>query len=126
MSPRPWPRRWSRRPGGTASPDSPRRPERSPRSNDRRELTVRVLITGASGFLGSAVSDALLARGDEVVGLTRDPERARSSNPTVGWHGWDATAERPPVAALQGVEAVLNLIGEPIDQRWTDDAKRRI
>ena len=45
---------------------------------------MRVLLTGASGFLGSALSDALLARGDEVIGLTRDPERARSSNPTVG------------------------------------------
>jgi uncharacterized protein (TIGR01777 family) len=87
---------------------------------------VRVLVTGASGFLGSAVSDALLARGDEVVGLTRDPERARSSNPTVGWHGWNATSERPPATALEGVDAVVNLIGEPIDQRWTDQAKQRI
>jgi uncharacterized protein (TIGR01777 family) len=87
---------------------------------------VRVLVSGASGFLGSAVSDALLARGDEVVGLTRDPERARSSNPTVGWHAWNATAERPPAAALQEVDAVVNLIGERIDQRWTDDAKQRI
>jgi uncharacterized protein len=87
---------------------------------------MRVLVTGASGFLGSAVSDAMLARGDEVVGLTRDPERARRSNPSVGWHAWDATAERPPGAALEGVDAVVNLIGEPIDQRWTDDAKRRI
>src|SRR3954452_22946083 len=105
MWPRPWPRRWSRWRGATASPDSPRRPERSPRSNDRRELTVRVLITGASGFLGSAVSDSLLARGDEVVGLTRDPDRARASNPTVGWHAWNATAERPPAAAIQGADA---------------------
>jgi uncharacterized protein (TIGR01777 family) len=87
---------------------------------------VRVVVTGASGFLGSAVSDALLARGDEVVGLTRDPERSRSSNPTVGWRAWNATAERPPAAALQNVDAVVNLIGEPIDQRWTDDAKQRI
>jgi len=87
---------------------------------------MRVLLTGASGFLGSALSDALLARGDEVIGLTRDPERARSSNPTVGWYAWNATAERPPAAALQGVDAVVNLIGEPIDQRWTDEAKRRI
>lgn len=87
---------------------------------------MRVLVTGASGFLGSAVSDAMLARGDEVVGLTRDPERARRSNPSVGWHAWDATAERPPGAALEGVDAIVNLIGEPIDQRWTDDAKRRI
>ena len=34
---------------------------------------MRVLVTGASGFLGSTVCDALLARGDEAVGLTRDP-----------------------------------------------------
>ena len=42
---------------------------------------MRVLVTGASGFLGSAVCDALLARGDEVVGLSRDPERARARQP---------------------------------------------
>jgi uncharacterized protein len=87
---------------------------------------MRVLVTGASGFLGSRVSDALLARGDEVVGLSRDPERARTSNPTVSWHAWDATVERPPAAAFDGVNAVINLIGEPIDQRWTQEAKQRI
>src|SRR5919201_3752229 len=87
---------------------------------------MRVLVTGASGFLGGGLCDALVARGDEVVGLTRDPERARSSNPTVGWHAWNATAERPPDAALEDVDTVVNLIGEPIDQRWTDEAKQRI
>ena len=60
------------------------------------------------------------------MGLSRDPERARGSNPTVTWHGWNATAERPPAAALEGVDAVINLIGEPIDQRWTEEAKQRI
>ena len=87
---------------------------------------MRVLVTGASGFIGSAVCDALLARGDETVGLTRDPQRAREGNPTVTWHGWNPTAERPPASALAGVDAVVNLIGEPIDQRWTEAAKRRI
>jgi len=87
---------------------------------------MRVLITGASGFIGSAVCDALLARGDEAVGLTRDPERARHRNPTVTWHGWDPASERPPPSALQGVDGVVNLIGEPIDQRWTETAKQRI
>jgi uncharacterized protein (TIGR01777 family) len=87
---------------------------------------MRVLVTGASGAIGSALSDALLARGDEVVGLSRDPERARGSNPTVRWLPWEATMERPPAEAFDEVDAVVNLIGEPIDQRWTEESKRRI
>jgi hypothetical protein len=87
---------------------------------------MRVLVTGASGFIGSRLCDALLARGDEVVGLSRDPDRSRTSNPTVRWHAWRPTTERPPAAALEGVDGVVNLVGEPIDQRWTEDAKRSI
>jgi len=87
---------------------------------------VRVLVTGASGFIGSALCDALLARGDTVVGLTRDPERARSTNPSVIWHPWEPTLERPPADAFEGVDAVVNLEGEKINQRWTDEAKRKI
>lgn len=87
---------------------------------------MRVLVTGASGFIGSAVCDALLARGDETVGLTRDAQRAREGNPTVTWHAWNPAAERPPASALVGVDAVVNLVGERIDQRWTEAAKRRI
>jgi len=87
---------------------------------------VRVLVTGASGFIGSALCDALLARGDSVVGLSRDPQRARSTNPSVVWHAWEPTLERPPAAAFENVEGVINLEGEKINQRWTDEAKRRI
>jgi len=87
---------------------------------------VRVLVTGASGFIGSALCDALLARGDTVLGLTRDPQRARGTNPSVVWHAWEPTLERPPAAAFENVDAVVNLEGEKINQRWTDDAKRRI
>jgi hypothetical protein len=87
---------------------------------------MRVLVTGATGLIGSALCDALLSRGDEVVGLTRDPDRARPKNPTVHWYAWQATAERPPTEALTGVDGVVNLIGEEINQRLTDQAKVRI
>ncbi len=87
---------------------------------------MRVLVTGATGMIGSAVCDALLARGEEVAGLSRDPARARQTNPTVSWHAWDAANERPPEAAFEGIDAVVNLIGENINQRLTDEAKERI
>ncbi len=87
---------------------------------------MRVLVTGASGAIGSAVCDALLARGDEVVGLSRDPAKARHTNPTVTWHAWDPANERPPAEAFAGVDAVINLVGEEINQRLTDEAKQRI
>jgi uncharacterized protein len=87
---------------------------------------VKVLVSGASGFIGSALCDSLLVRGDTVVGLTRDPQRARSTNPSVSWQAWEPTLERPPAAAFEGVDGVVNLLGEKINQRWTDEAKQRI
>jgi uncharacterized protein (TIGR01777 family) len=87
---------------------------------------VKVLVTGASGFIGSSLCDSLLVRGDTVVGLTRDPSRARGTNPSVTWHAWEPTLERPPAAAFEGVDGVIHLLGEKINQRWTDEAKERI
>lgn len=87
---------------------------------------MKVLVTGASGFIGSSLCDSLLIRGDTVVGLTRDPSRARSTNPSVTWHAWEPTLERPPEAAFEGVDGVIHLLGEKINQRWTEEAKERI
>ncbi len=87
---------------------------------------MKVLVSGASGAIGAALCDALLARGDTVAGLTRNPQRARRTNPSVVWHPWEPALERPPAAAFEEVDGVVNLVGEKIDQRWTEDAKRRI
>ena len=83
---------------------------------------MRVLVTGASGTIGQALCDALFARGDDVVGLTRDTGRARIANPRVTWHKWDPTLERPDPAAFEGVDGVVHLLGERIDQKWTVEA----
>ncbi len=87
---------------------------------------MKVLVTGASGRIGKALCDELLARGDEVVGLTRDPEKARAKQAQITWHAWEPTLERPAAEAFEGVDGVINLVGEKINQRWTDEAKAKI
>jgi uncharacterized protein (TIGR01777 family) len=89
---------------------------------------MRVLITGATGTIGLALADALHARGDEVVALSRDPERGqRVLGNGAEVHPWpEPTRQPPPAEALQGADAVVHLLGEPVAQRWTDEAKRRI
>lgn len=87
---------------------------------------MRVLVTGATGLIGSRLCEALLARGDEVVALSRDPDRAAEKSPRVAWHTWEPTLEHPPAEAFDGVDGVIHLLGEPINQRWTDEAKGKI
>jgi len=86
----------------------------------------RILVTGGTGLIGSTLCNALIDRGDAVVGLTRDPARASKTLPRVEWHGWEAVRERPPREAFAGVDAVVNLAGEPINQRWNDEVRDRI
>jgi uncharacterized protein len=87
---------------------------------------MKVLVTGASGLIGRTLADALFARGDEVVGLSRDPGMARVENPRLEWVRWEPTLERPPAEAFAGVDGVVNLVGETIAQRWNEDVKRKI
>src|ERR1700716_3409965 len=89
---------------------------------------MRVAITGATGLIGSAVVKAALARGDHVIALSRSAEHARSVlGDQAEIHEWtDPLGEQPPVAALESVDAVLHLLGEPVAQRWTAEAKQKI
>ena len=68
---------------------------------------MRVAITGASGLIGTRLGGALRARGDEVVAVS-----LRSGAPSP--------------EALSGCDAVVNLAGEPIAQRWTGAVRERI
>ena len=89
---------------------------------------MRVVITGASGTIGTALTSSLRQRGDDVMALSRDADHGRRAlGEGVEVHVWsDPLAAPPPSDALRGADAVVHLLGEPIAQRWTDEAKRRI
>ncbi len=89
---------------------------------------MKVTVTGATGTLGRGVVAALEARGDEVTVLSRDAVSAREKlGPGVDALEWKAPkAEVPPAEALAGRDGVLHLLGEPVAQRWSDDAKSEI
>lgn len=87
---------------------------------------MRVTITGATGGIGTALVAALLARGDEVTVLARDPAKAVRRLGDVKAVEWDALAGAAPVDGLRGRDAVVHLAGEPIAQRWNDESRARI
>jgi uncharacterized protein (TIGR01777 family) len=89
---------------------------------------ARVVITGATGTIGSAVCRKLLSRGDQPVALSRNPARFASRLPdVVEWHAWkDPLTARPPEEALSGATGVIHLLGEPVSQRWSPEAKQLI
>lgn len=86
-----------------------------------------VVLTGATGMIGGALVSELVGRGDEVVVLARDPARASQAlGPAVRTLAWPDPTRPPPIAVLDGADAVINLVGEPIAQRWSAAAKQRI
>jgi NAD dependent epimerase/dehydratase family enzyme len=82
---------------------------------------VRILITGATGLLGVPLAAQLLARGDEVLALSRRPEAAAKTLPA----GVTVVAGDPGTAGpwqdrVSGCQAVINLAGEHLlGKRWT-------
>ncbi len=88
--------------------------------------SVRVLLTGATGFIGRALCARLQSAGHEVAAWVRSPDRARVQLPPgVELHA--VTAEAAAMAsAVAGRDAVINLAGEPLfPGRWTEARKAR-
>ena len=81
---------------------------------------LTIAITGSTGLIGSAAVRVFEQRGMRVLHVVRRP--ARSDNEIA----WNPSAGSIEAAKLDGVDAVINLAGANIAQRWTDDAKRAI
>jgi uncharacterized protein (TIGR01777 family) len=81
---------------------------------------MQVLVTGATGFIGSHLVPFLAGRGHAVQRVTRRP-----SHP--GDVAWNPAHGEIDAGSLQPPEAVVHLAGENIaDDRWTDAKKQRI
>ena len=87
---------------------------------------MRVIILGGSGFIGRALTQALISRGDEVVVPTRHvPAATPSTGPE--YQLWDGQDHSSLSQLLNGADAVINLLGENIAaKRWSSVQKERI
>lgn len=87
---------------------------------------MKLVITGATGFIGSALCSQLLQRGHHLTLLTRSAP-PDASTPAKTWRHWTPGTSGEWEASLDGADGVINLAGEPIAaRRWTAKQKQRI
>jgi uncharacterized protein (TIGR01777 family) len=99
-------------------------PRDNRRARDRcrtRRAALRIAVTGASGFIGTAIVHDLIAAGHSVLRLVRREPAGRDEA------HWDPQRGRIDAAALAGVDAAVHWAGESIaGARWTPARKARI
>jgi uncharacterized protein (TIGR01777 family) len=82
---------------------------------------MRILMAGASGFLGGRLADRLRGAGHDVTRLVRRPARSADEAP------WKPSAGQLDPALPAGADAVINLAGAGVaDKRWTARYKSQI
>lgn len=84
---------------------------------------MRVVVIGASGLIGGRLTEALRARGDEVIAVgRREPDDSGYADAR-----WTAAEGPLPKEIVGGAHAIVNLVGAPVlGKRWSDDYKREI
>ncbi len=93
---------------------------------------MRIIITGGTGMIGSALANNLVGEGHEVIVLSRSPALASGLDPAVRIEGWDAHSAYGWGELADGADAIVNLAGASIagegflPARWTDERKQAI
>jgi uncharacterized protein len=85
---------------------------------------MKIAITGGTGFVGKKLTTFFQQKGDDIFVLTRNPSN-KPKQERVTYVEW-LTENSKPEKALEGVDVIVNLAGESINNRWTDETKQRI
>jgi uncharacterized protein len=87
---------------------------------------MRIILTGGTGTIGKALVGALIAAGDEVIVLSRNPSAHTFPHGVIAL-AWDAQSGAGWQDRITRDTAIINLAGEPIAApRWTDAHKQRV
>ncbi|MGB3590754.1 MAG: TIGR01777 family oxidoreductase [Nonlabens sp.] len=86
---------------------------------------MKVLITGATGLVGSKIATRLRGQGHQVHYLTTRESAIKNEADYKGFL-WDVREQTIDNSCLDGVDKIIHLAGETVFQRWTEDAKKRI
>ncbi len=89
---------------------------------------MKIILSGATGFIGRALVSRLLEDGHSVIILSRQAEAFRKMpSPALKVEAWDGRTSGAWVSALEGADAVVNLAGENIaGGRWTAARKKAL
>ncbi|MGB4400460.1 MAG: TIGR01777 family oxidoreductase [Daejeonella sp.] len=90
---------------------------------DQADQKKNILITGATGLIGSRIVRNLQLRGHVIKILTRDPARVKNAEA----FRWDIDSGQIDRNCLEGVDTIIHLAGAGIaDKRWTKKRKEEI
>ena len=88
---------------------------------------MNIVLTGATGFIGSSLTEALLKRGDHLTVVTRSSRGNLSYQSKLRYATWNPNDVTSTIREIDGTDAVINLAGEAIaGGRWTTKRKQRI
>lgn len=86
---------------------------------------MKLLISGATGLIGTSLIIALKRNGHSIVALSRSPEKARHLSSEV--YQWHPQTELLPAKSLENVDGIVHLAGEHIASgRWRESHKQQI
>jgi len=85
---------------------------------------MKIVVSGGTGFIGRRLVERLIRDGHSVGVWSRRPGLEKRAG--VASFYWDPLKEEPPSERVNGMDAILHLAGEPVNQRWDEEVKKRI